>query len=614
MALAVTRGGDVYYLERTGEVRLYHHATGAVSEALVLDVDTAHENGLLGLALPADFDASREIFLYYSAPLAEPLPASGPPGRNVLARFHANADGSLDPASRVELLAVPSERQCCHESGGLAFAPDGTLFLSVGDNTNPFASNGLAPLDHRPGREVFDSERTASNPFELRGKILRLERDGSIPPGNLFPASGELGRPEIFAMGVRNPFRIAVDAQNGALYFGDIGPDADTDAPAGPRGFDEIDRALAPGNFGWPHCIGFAEPYVALDDASGALGAPFDCSGTLPALLAYDYDTPSYPALGTAADASGTFQGRSAMAGTVVRARSGAPFALPGSYDGALIMTDWTRNLLAAVRTDANGSLLGVERLFEGETFARPIDVEMGDDGALYVLDYGSGFWGDNADAELSRVEYGSELSPVAVVQASRTSGSAPLSIDFSGAGSHAAGADESLTGYAWDFDADGKPDAFGASVTHVFDELGVFSVALTVTASSGKRSLPVAERIVVGNSPPSVHILAPDPNTVIYPGSVITLQGEGTDAEDGTAACGELVWNVSLGHNTHAHPLMTLSGCSATFLADLGDHASSASSDHLFYAVELVYTDHGGASGEAPLSAREGLRLDAAR
>lgn len=146
MALAVAPPGNVYFIERTGEVRLLDARTGAVTDALVLSVDAGHEGGLLGLALDPAFSSNGFVYLYFSAPLAAPLPASGPPGLNVLARYTAFSDGSLDPRSRHDLLVVPSERRCCHEGGSLAFAPDGTLFLGTGDNTNPFAS---IPV-HRP--------------------------------------------------------------------------------------------------------------------------------------------------------------------------------------------------------------------------------------------------------------------------------------------------------------------------------------------------------------------------------------------------------------------------------------------------------------------------------
>lgn len=612
MALAVTPTGDVYYIERTGEVREYSARTGAVIAALVLTVDTTHENGLLGLALDPAFAQNRYVYLYYSLPLEDPLPVNAPPGRNVLTRFTAAADGSLDPATRVELLSVPSERLCCHEGGGMAFGPDGTLYLSIGDNTNPFASSGSAPLDGRPGRETYDARRTAANAFDLRGKILRLEADGSIPPGNLFPADGSSGRPEIYTLGNRNPYRIAVDSANGALYWGDIGPDAPYDSALGPRGYDEIDRATAPGNFGWPYCIAARLPYAAHDFATGAVGEPFDCSHTEPSLAAYDYDTPTYPALGDAYAPDGSFVGRAAMAGAVYRPPPAAPYALPDRFQGSLLMMDWTRDVIAAVTTDGDGQLAGIERLFETEAFHRPTDIEVGPDGAVYVLSFGSGFWGDNADAELSRVEYGTVLSPVAAITASATYGRAPLSIVFSAEGSHATSEDESLVAYAWDFDGDGRSDAAGPSVTHVFEQKGTYSVSLVVTSSSGKKSFPVAQRIVAGNSPPAVHIIAPDPGAVLANGSTVTLQGEAHDPEDGDAACSELVWNVSLGHNTHSHPITSLTGCSASFVADLGDHESAASTDLLFYAIELVYTDHGGPDGEASLTAREGIRVDA--
>ncbi|HET9931497.1 MAG TPA: ThuA domain-containing protein, partial [Polyangiaceae bacterium] len=211
IALATRPDGDVYVIERTGEVRILRKASGHLDTALALAVDTAQENGLLGLALDPNFAQNDFVYLYYSAPLTGDAVESGPPGRNVLARYTARADGTLEEGSRQVLLEVPSERRCCHEGGSITFASDGTLWLSVGDNTNPFDSEGTAPIDRRPSRETFNAERTAANPFDLRGKLLRLNSDGSIPAGNLFPATGELGRPEVYALGVRNPYRLAAD-------------------------------------------------------------------------------------------------------------------------------------------------------------------------------------------------------------------------------------------------------------------------------------------------------------------------------------------------------------------------------------------------------------------
>ena len=79
----------------------------------------------------------------------------------------------------------------------------------------------------------------------------------SIPTGNLFPAGTAKTRPEIYAMGFRNPFRMSVDKKTGVVYLGDYGPDAGaTDANRGPSGQVEFNRIASPGNYGWPYCTG----------------------------------------------------------------------------------------------------------------------------------------------------------------------------------------------------------------------------------------------------------------------------------------------------------------------------------------------------------------------
>jgi hypothetical protein len=99
-----------------------------------------------------------------------------------------------------------------------------------------------------------------------------------------------------------------------------------------------------------------------------------------------------------------------------------------------------------------------------------------------------------------------------------------------------------------------------------------------------------------------------------LTPGVPVALFGEATDPEDGAAACEELVWNVSIGHNSHGHPARTLTGCEQSFTPDLADHASTSAEERLFYAIELSYTDHGGADGEAALTARQGITVAVAR
>jgi len=608
LALAVRPDEGVYFIERTGEVRLWRPDTGAVVDALVLEVDTGYENGLLGIVLDPAFSDNGFVYLYASTPRLTNQPVSGPPGINSLLRYVARPDGTLDPSSATTLLSVPSERRCCHEGGSLAFAADGTLLVSTGDNTNPFESKGAAPLDGRQGRETFDARRTSANPHDLRGKLLRINPDGSIPSGNLFPPGSSAGRPEIFAMGVRNPFRIAADPEHFRVYFGDVGPDASEDSSRGPRGYDEINRVTEPGNYGWPHCIAFELPYANPD----AEGTAYDCTSSSPPVLAYDYDTATYAALGTATLADGTFVGRTAIAGTVPSRQRG-PFSAPPRHGGQLLTSEWTRDLIGLVTMDELGTLMDVERVYGAERLHRPIDLETSRSGALYLLEYGSSFWGDNADAKLSVIEHGEPdaLSPTAWIEASTAFGPAPLRVEFS-ASSSAAPAGQVLTEYAWDIGLDGTVDGHGPEFSHTFENHGGHAVGLVVRTDRGRTSRPVTVEVVVGNAPPRVRIVSPRRGAQLAVGTAVELVGEAHDPEDGVAACEELAWNVRLIHNTHSHPVWEFEGCTAQFVPDPEDHDPSL--DLLSYAIELVYTDHGGPSGEPPLTSRQGLQFELVR
>ena len=608
MELAVARDGRVFYIERTGELQLWLPESGRVVEVGFIPVDTTAENGLLGLTLDPNFQRNRRLYLYYSSPLEDPLPAEGPPGSNVLSAFQLTRENTLDMDSRQDLLRVPSERQCCHEGGSLAFAPDGTLFLSLGDNTTPFPAAGYAPLDERPGQETENSQRTAQNPFDLRGSILRINPDGSVPDGNMFPRDGSLGRPEIYTMGNRNPFRIAIDANSGRLYWGEVGPDGITDNEKGPRGYDEINFADGPGNFGWPWCIGPNLPYADVDFATGEIGDLFSCEGFEPAFLSYDYLTVSDLVLGNAIDPEVGFTGRTAIAGAFYAPDRNARFALPEPFRDKLLMTEWTRDIIAAVDDGRDEPVL--TRLLPWERFRRPIDLAIGADGALYVLEFGTAFFGNNPDAQLTRIEYSADgrLSPIANASASTTAGSVPLSVSFSATGSRAPAGNDTIESYEWDLDGDGTIDSNNPSPEFSYDSAGRFTAALTVIGTSGRRSFPATIDIVVGNTAPIVEITSPRDDVTVDLGTTVELRGSVEDAQDADIDCADLTWDIRLGHNAHSHPLITRRGCETNFRASLGQHGEQGT---LFFAVELVYTDQGGLNGEPELTGRDGIRIN---
>lgn len=202
MSLAVLPDRSVLHTSRDGELRRTD-AAGTTTVIGTVPVYTHDEEGLQGVGIDPDFSENRAIFLYYAPPLDTPAgdaPDQGTAedfakfdGVNRLSRFTLNADWTLDNASEKKVLDVATTRGiCCHVGGDIDFDAQGNLYLSTGDDSNPFASDGYAPIDDRPGRNpAYDARRTSGNTNDLRGKLLRIKvaEDGSytIPEGTSSP-------------------------------------------------------------------------------------------------------------------------------------------------------------------------------------------------------------------------------------------------------------------------------------------------------------------------------------------------------------------------------------------------------------------------------------------
>ena len=301
---------------------------------------------------------------------------------------------------------------------------NGDLYISAGDNTNPFDSSGFAPIDERAGRSPWDAQKSASNCNDLRGKILRIhpQPNGTytIPAGNLFAPGTPLTRPEIYVMGCRNPFRMAVDETTGWLYWGEVGPDASADVSSrGPKGYDEWNQARSAGNYGWPYFVANNKAYIDYDFAMGTSGAAFNPSApvnnspnntgplNLPpaqsAWLWYPYDSSvEFPEL----NASG---GRTAMGGPVYHYKTNVVMGtkLPAYFDQTLFIWEWSRDYIKEVKIDDDGSVLKINPFLSSFQFNRPIDLKIGPDGVLYLIEWGTGFGGGNPDAKVVRAPLG---------------------------------------------------------------------------------------------------------------------------------------------------------------------------------------------------------------
>ncbi|MET8841212.1 PQQ-dependent sugar dehydrogenase [Streptomyces rubiginosohelvolus] len=614
MSLAVLPDRSVLHTARDGTVRLTD-AAGSTKTAGKLDVYTHDEEGLQGIAVDPDFTANRFVYLYYS-PLLDTPPGDAPTtgsaadfeawkGHLNLSRFVLKADGTLDLGSEKVVLEVESDRgQCCHVGGDIDFDAAGNLYLTTGDDTNPFESAGYAPIDERTDRNPqFDAQRSSGNTNDLRGKLLRIKptADGgyTVPAGNLFAPGTADTRPEIYAMGFRNPFRMSVDKKTGAVYIGDYGPDAGTTDPnRGPSGQVEFNRVTQPGNFGWPYCTGTNTPtetYGEYTFPSGPSGAKYDCASgpannsfrntglaTLPpaqpAWIRYAGDAGSPPEFGGGSE--------SPMAGPVYNFDADLDSAVkfPASLDGRFFATEYGRKWIKPVEVKADGSPGTIDTF--PWTGTQVMDSAFGPDGALYVLDYGTGA---NNQA-LYRVEYlaGSNRSPVAKAAADRTSGPTPLAVSFSSAGS--ADPEGGNLTYAWDF-GDGTTST-DPNPSHTYTTAGTYNPTLTVTDPEGLTGT-ASLVVTAGNTAPTVTLTTPADGSLFSFGDSVPFTVTVSDPEDGTVDCSKVKVTYLLGHDSHRHQITSKNGCSGTIDVPVdGEHDSAA---NIYGVFDAEYTDAGG-------------------
>lgn len=214
-------GRDANYLvsERAGLIKLVDANAGTTTVLADLE-DRVHlegvETGLFGLALLPDFEESGEFVVYYSA--ADPL-------RAVLSRLRLVGD--VVDTSQEEVLLEEPFSDIIHWGGGLEFGPDGYLYLGIGDGGPEDDPNGN-------GQSLGD----------LKGSILRLDIETAgyaIPGDNPFAANGQSYRPEIWAYGLRNPWRLSFNGETGDLWAADVGEDD----------WEEINIIERGANYGW---------------------------------------------------------------------------------------------------------------------------------------------------------------------------------------------------------------------------------------------------------------------------------------------------------------------------------------------------------------------------
>lgn len=246
----------LFVVERHGSIALVQNGEVKPFADISSEVSCCEgERGLLSIALAPDFDASGRFFLYYTG-------NEGEPGEIHIAEMTASGDSAPLSSLRDVIPPIAHEQRSNHDGGQLQFGPEGALFFATGD-----------------GGGENDQLHNAQDPTKELGKLLRL------------PAPGLLKKPEIWSLGLRNPFRFSFDRSTGDLWIGDVGQ--------GKR--EEVDFAAAPllgqgANYGWncmegsligpatdPQCAlppvgGYVPPVFEYPHANPGNGSAFGCA------------------------------------------------------------------------------------------------------------------------------------------------------------------------------------------------------------------------------------------------------------------------------------------------------------------------------------------------
>lgn len=317
-AMAFLPDGGILVAQQGGALRIIRGGQLLEPPALGLRVDARGERGLLGVAVDPAFSQTGHIFVYYTQRGARRVPP-----HNRIVRFTLSGNRVAPRSGRVILRLNNLNRATNHNGGAIHFGRDGKLYVAVGDNANGANAQSFKTL---------------------KGKMLRINKNGSIPRTNPFYRNKKIrGKHKaIWALGLRNPFSFAVQPGSGAIFINDVGQ----------KRWEEINRGKARANYGWPRFEGpernrrFTPPVFAYRHGEGPTTGCAITGGAF-----YNPQTGQFPA------------------------------QYVGDYFFADFCSGWIRAYDPATKR--------VEPFAQGLSF--PVDLKVGPEGSLYYLERGSG-------------------------------------------------------------------------------------------------------------------------------------------------------------------------------------------------------------------------------
>ncbi|MBC8135489.1 MAG: PQQ-dependent sugar dehydrogenase, partial [Fibrella sp.] len=212
VAMAFAPDGRLFVTEKSGTVRVIKDGSLLPAPFVTIAVSTVNDHGLAGITLDPDFAANGYVYVYYTA--------LTPTVHSRVSRFTASGDTAV-PGSETVLFELDDVAPNFHQGGGIRFGADRKLYISTGDNSVPTNSQSLE---------------------NLKGKLLRINADGSIPDNNPFDTAASGRGRAIWARGLRNPFTFAVQPGTGRIFINDPGD----------HRFEEVNEGRAGANYGWP--------------------------------------------------------------------------------------------------------------------------------------------------------------------------------------------------------------------------------------------------------------------------------------------------------------------------------------------------------------------------
>ncbi|NNF05326.1 MAG: PKD domain-containing protein [Candidatus Eisenbacteria bacterium] len=576
VAHAYLPDGRVLVAEKRGLVWLGDNGVKLPTPVIDLqdEVHDAGDKGLLGLAVDPAFATNGYIYLLYNVDpiFGQPDEPADQVTLGRLTRYTVAAD-TADTSSRFIILgntAADAIANCyeSHSVGALRFGQDGSLFISAGDGAHyEYADGGqdIGPTDPDCAAtygSAQDLGALRSQSLEsLAGKILRIDAATGKGFGDnpFFDGDSTSFASKIFAMGLRNPFRIGVRPTAtgpGKVYIGDVGWNR----------FEELNVAVGGENFGWPCYEGVqVEPgYMTAPETQPYCAALAPAQVTFPALW-WDHANPG-------------------NLGFIGNAASGLTFydgsQFPAAYQGRLFFSDYGQKWMKMADVDSADQLVQIYDFAENLDF--PVDFRV--DPITGHLTYVGLTIG-----QVRRMVYvPGNVPPVAKANATPQNGSAPLFVQFTSDGTYDPNGD-SVT-FLWDF-GDSTANSTDPNPSHTYADPGTYVAWLYVTDdSSAVDSASVLIDAI--NLSPVAKILSPTDGYVFTPNETLFLQVQATDPEDGTAI--DLFWDVTLIHNDHPHPSwFTATTDTVSFVAV--DHG--ATGDRFSYRISVTATDSRGAT-----------------